>query len=500
MHIVAIRPRSPARLGTYSEGLRWWGCRAFVAPRLPALLAAIADRHQSVSRFSILDLEAGDAADFDGDADYALIIAESRHIPSIRYLCGRFRARKVHTLLAGSYVSALPQRADFVDTRLIGEVESAFEAFLSALDEGRPIPAEISAPTPVDPARLPLPKWETLDLSSYLFGEIEVSRGSDHGPGGWRRMSDERIPAEIDALRAAGAGRIRLETPGLWSKEAEARSLLELLSRRDKRHPQLSCTGGEELLNAGPPRLFAAAGIRRIELIVDPREGGIDSARLHRLRAPLQALNAEGIHAVLHVAWPGKGLDEETMALLTELPATPLMESEWAEPGTPRYEALEAEGRLLRGGRDAALRRDPLDAPNFTSADWDRREVKDALRAAARRLYAPEVIATRIRPLARGDRLPLPELRALIRMLAEAPRHRDEKRIELTLRALLSLLKTRTSPLRWDRALDAFLENAANRSLIERVVAGRELEHAVTPKTLKQTMLGLVAKAAARAA
>jgi len=251
------------------------------------------------------------------------------------------------------------------------------------------------------------------------------------------------------------------------------------------------------------------ANVRRVGLALNAAE--LSHAHAHEdPRVAIEAVRMlleHGIRVVgtLTVFRDGddaQGWDAQA-AVAREAHATPIPRAARAFPGTPWYERLRASGRLHSISREAELRQELFDAPNFSTAGEDRTALADQLKAFILDLYSPGLIEERLQGLFREARRgpagelwpPRDDLEALVRMLMGSLQHRDEQRIQLVGRALRSLALQRPPVAIWSQGLEQLLEEAALRSFVLKSAEGRPLQADTPAVSLKQRAVGWAAKA-----
>lgn len=89
-----------------------------------------------------------------------------------------YRSRGIPVVLGGIHVSANPKEAlEYADSVCIGEAEKVWSQILADTREGR-LQGVYQSKEPVDPALIPVPRWEAMGSNPYLYTNIVVaSRG-----------------------------------------------------------------------------------------------------------------------------------------------------------------------------------------------------------------------------------------------------------------------------------------------------------------------------------
>lgn len=526
MNILLIHPSAPPTLESMSEGLQWWRVRARNAPLELARLVTLTSSEHKVHA---IDQGIHSEVPFDSGADLAVcVVTEPGQVPGLRYLSGRFQTHKLPMVVCGSFVSAHPERMDMADVILTGPPESTWSTFLEDWAAGRRSTARVgralhwSAPPLESLAESPIVRWESLNPGAYYVVPVEVCRMS-----GWTAVdaleqgrpqvlyrSVARVAEEIERLVRQGVKRIRLAGPDLLADPIKSEALLAALTQLLRAHRALRFEARVAIqrlhLTALLDRL-PAAGVRRIDLELNhPQLMAADPTEdFARTREAVRTLHERGVRVVGTLTLGRLADDTATRAhqeaFLRESGATPFVRAARILPSTPEHAALKAAGHALSSMRDADLRAEIFDVPNYpldglsrdAAAEWLKSLVLDAtaLVSIERRLRALYVEA------ARGPHGPLldpSDLVACARMLAGSLSYPQEQRVAQVVRFLLLTAALRPSPTLWTQALEQLLEEAALRSLVIKTAHGLPLEHTLPVLSVKQRLLGMGARLAGR--
>lgn len=87
-----------------------------------------------------------------------------------------FRRHGKPVVLGGPYANSSWQEIDGVDHIILGEVEDSFHAFLSDFESGVAQPVYPAPPRP-DISRIPIPRFDLLNMDAYASMSIQYSRG-----------------------------------------------------------------------------------------------------------------------------------------------------------------------------------------------------------------------------------------------------------------------------------------------------------------------------------
>jgi radical SAM superfamily enzyme YgiQ (UPF0313 family) len=113
--------------------------------------------------------------------DLVAISSYSAQIDEAYALARRYSEMGIPSVLGGPHVSVLPEEASrFCDSVAIGEGESVWPALLKDAEKGRLQPRYGSLETEFDLADAPMPAFELLDISKYNRLTVQTSRGCPH--------------------------------------------------------------------------------------------------------------------------------------------------------------------------------------------------------------------------------------------------------------------------------------------------------------------------------
>ena len=327
-------------------------------------------------------------------------------------LADRYQALGVPVVLGGLHVTALPgEAAQHCSAVVVGEGESVWPDVLRDAGKGR-LQREYRATGPFDQTRAPMPAFHLLDFGKYNRLTVQASRGCPFHcefcassillTSRYKQKPIERVLAEIDRIRELW------HHPFLEFADDNAfvdkRYWKELLSRLAGRHihwfaeTDLSMHEDDELLT----RLRDAGCAEVLIGLESPIERGLAGLELKgdwkRKRWPeyKDAVRRIQSHGIRVNGCFVLGLDEHTpeifdrvleFAVETELfdvqitVLTPF-------PGTPLYDRLEREGRLLH---DGAWERCTLFDINYRPKGMTVEELREGFHRLAVRLYSDEL-------------------------------------------------------------------------------------------------------------
>lgn len=283
-------------------------------------------------------------------------------------LASRFRERGIRTVMGGHHASLLPQEAgQFVDSVVIGEGEPVIPRLLADFSAGRLQP-RYRAEKPYDLTLAPPPRFDLLpDLSLYNKIPLIATRGCPYhcefccfpalyGPT-FRHKTAGQVVNEIKLVQ-------KLKTRPYFSFSdenllADHRFAKELLKALIPLQIQWECycdigiAEDEELL-----RLLEASGCRLVQVGLETIDPGTlkplepwKAARAAHYREAIKKIQEYLPLMGMFIA----GLDGDTPQIFSQLRdfilENRLTEMDFAVltpmPGTPLFERLEREGRIL---------------------------------------------------------------------------------------------------------------------------------------------------------
>ena len=369
--IVLINPRFEASYWGLERALPLFGKRAAMAVASLPLLAALTPPEHHVT---ILD-ENVEPLDFDrcARADIVGLTGMSVQRTRMREILAELRRRDAFVVVGGPWVSVHERYfGDLAPTIFVGEAEDTWPAFLDDWRRGAPRPRyEQTAKT--DMTRVPLPRYELLDMRNYLFGSIQFSRGCPfqcefcdiivtfgRRP---RLKTAGQIAAELDALHARGLEIAFIVDDNLIGNKKAIAPLLEALGAWQEANgfPFIFVTEASLDLaeDEGLMRLMIAANVLSVFVgIESPNEASLIETRKHQNVKATRTL-VDRVHAIQNAGlevWSGMILgfdhDDETIFeaqrefLRQARIAQAMVGMLYAIPKTPLHARLAAAGRL----------------------------------------------------------------------------------------------------------------------------------------------------------
>jgi radical SAM superfamily enzyme YgiQ (UPF0313 family) len=352
------------------------------------------------------------------ECDLAAIATFTAKAPDAYRLAERYRARGVTTVIGGLHATALPQEAmQHCDAVVVGEGEPSWPRLLQDLDEGRLQPVYDARGTEFDLRSSPIPRFDLIDRPHERNRlTIQTQRGCP-----WRcdfcassiRLTPrykvkppERIAAEIHAIKELWPEPfIELADDNTFVDRSRSRALVETLGQEGI--PWFTETDVGVSDDPGLVGMMADAGCEEVLIgFESPTAAGLEGIELRRnwkrrrldgYRAAIDLLQSNGIavNACFVLGLDGDGPEvfdavhrfvEETQPFDVQLTVmTPF-------PGTPLYERLLREGRILHVGDWA---RCTLFDVNFQPARMSVKQLEEGLLRIGLPLFSEEAMRRR---------------------------------------------------------------------------------------------------------
>ena len=344
--------------------------------------------------------------------DLVAISSYSAQIGEAYQLADRYRAGGVPVVLGGLHVTALPEEAArHADAVVVGEGDAVWLELLHDAGSGRLQPV-YRAGGRFDLARAPIPAFHLLDLAKYNRLTVQASRGcpwlcefcasSVLLTERYKQKPVERVLAEID--RICGLWRrpfLEFADDNAFVNKRYWKELLEELRTRHVRwfaETDLSVHEDEELLT-----LLREAGCTEVLIgLESPIEASLaglelktDWKRRHwpEYKQAVQRIQSHGIRVngcfVLGLDRHTPDIFDRVLEFAIDLELFDVQTTILTPfPGTPLYERLKHEGRLLY---DDAWERCTLFDINFRPKRMSVEELRDGFHRLAVRLYSDEL-------------------------------------------------------------------------------------------------------------
>ena len=377
---------------------------------LPSLalltLAALTPDRIDVSYHEVEDIRAMGALP---DCDVAAIASYSAQIKDAYELADRYRAEGVRTVLGGLHVTARPEEAlGHADAIVIGEGELGWPDLVADLLEGRLRRTYGPDGREYDLADAPLPRYDLLDVERYNRLTVQTQRGCP-----WRcefcaasiRLTDlykvkpvDRVIAEIREIKRLWPGPfVEFADDNTFVNHRHSKALMEALAGERIKwftETDISVADDDELLE-----LMHAAGCAEILIgLESPNAAGVEGVETRRnwkrtrfdtyLEA-IERIQGHGIAVngcfVLGLDGDGPGVFDAVEAFVRRSGQFDVQITVMTPyPGTPLYDRLLADGRLLE---PTAWERCSLFDVNFTPLHMTPDELQYGALDLARRVY-----------------------------------------------------------------------------------------------------------------
>ncbi|MDE3245906.1 MAG: B12-binding domain-containing radical SAM protein [Acidobacteriota bacterium] len=386
---------------------------------LPSLglltLAGMTPKRHEIRYLEVADLDA--AAELPTDLDLVVISSLSAQVKEAYRLAEIYHGLGIPVVMGGLHVTANPDEPQRHGAcAAIGEGEVVWPEILEDAETGKLRPIYDARGRDFDLNEAPRPAFELLDIAKYNRLTVQTSRGCPWKctfcassillTGHYKQKPVERVLAEIDRIRELWPRPfIEFADDNSFVNRRYWRELLPELKKRRIRwftETDLSVHEDEELL-----RLMREAGC--VEVLIgfeSPNAAGLDGLELHRnfkhqrreeYRTAIHRIQKAGIRVnacfVLGLDGHGTGVFDALLDFVQDaLPFDVQVTVPTPFPGTPFYEQLKREGRLLE---PEAWDRCTLFDVNFRPRDMSAQELRDGLHRMVVELYGEQ--ATQVR-------------------------------------------------------------------------------------------------------
>lgn len=374
--------------------------------------------------------------DLPGHFDAVAISTLSARCQDAYRLADRYRATGTLVILGGLHVTALPEEASqHADAVVVGEGEPIWPQVVGDLVRGRLRPFYDARPMPFDLHAAPLPRFELLDLERYDRLTVQTQRGCPYDcefcaasirlSPSYRVKPVEKVLSEVRHIRSLWADPyLELADDNTFADRRHGKELLRALSREGLRwftETDVSVADDDELLG-----LMRDSGCTQVLIgLESPAGAGLAGVERHSdFKARRAAHQAEAIarvqaHGISVIGCFVLGLDgtgpESFDSVLEFVESTGLHEVQVTLltpfPGTPLYERLRREDRLLHDGEwERCTLFDVCFRPDRMTAE----ELRVGFRGLVQRLYDEEAVARRrrrFREMLRASRSRHPDMR-----------------------------------------------------------------------------------------
>ena len=349
--------------------------------------------------------------------DLVAISTYSAQVGEAYELAGRYRAAGIRTVIGGPHVTARPEEAaQYCDAVVAGEGETFWLQVLEDAERGRLQQCYQAPHDTFDMADAPVPAFELLDVSKYNRLTVQTSRGCPHHcefcassvvlTGRYKQKPVAKVLHEIDRIQAIWDHPfIEFADDNTFVNHAYWRELLPALRGRHLRwfaETDLSVADDPWLLE-----LMRETGCAQVLVgLESPSETGLGGLELRndwklrkfpQYKEAIRAIQSHGITVngcfVLGLDGHTTGVFDQVMAFVRD---TGLYEVQITIqtpfPGTPLYERLEREGRLIE---PTDWKTCTLFDVNFRPLGMSVEELRQGFRKLAVELYSEEFTSWR---------------------------------------------------------------------------------------------------------
>ncbi len=366
--------------------------------------------------------------------DLVAISSYSAQINEGYELARRYREAGIPVVMGGPHVTALPHEArKYCTSVIIGEGEPVWHEVLADAERGKLKVFYDARNRYFDLADAPMPAFELLDIEKYNRLTVQTSRGCPHNCAfcagsnlicnHYKQKPAEKVLAEIDKIGAIWPHPfIEFADDNSFVNKAYWKALLpELKKRRIKwfTETDLSVAEDPELL-----RLMRESGCAQVLIgLESPTLDPLDHLeinsnwKLNRFAKYKDAVQTIQSHGITVNGCFIVGLDGQTTAVFDDI-YTFVKEAELYEvqitiltafPGTPLYEQLKKENRLIE---PTNWKKCTLFDLNFRPRDMNAAELTGGFRQLGVKLYSEaftrwrrDTFKSNLRKSARSDRM-----------------------------------------------------------------------------------------------
>ncbi len=347
-----------------------------------------------------------------GGFDAVAISSFTARIKDAYRLADRYRAMGTKVILGGLHVTALPEEAmQHADSIVIGEGEPLWPALIADLKAGALKPVYDARGYGFDLAGAPMPRFELLDIGQYNRLTVQTQRGCPFrcefcassillSPK-YKLKPVDKVIAEIRRIKELWAQPfIEFADDNSFVNKPHSKALMRELAKENVRwftETDISVAEDDELL-----ALIRDSGCAQVLIGLESASlAGLNGLEQHtnwkakQLDHYLQAIRRIQDHGITVNGCFVLGLDgtgpESFEQVWQFVKASGLYEVQitvmTAFPGTPLYDRLRKEGRLLK---ENAWELCTLFDVNFRPTSMSVAELETGLRDLAARLYSVE--------------------------------------------------------------------------------------------------------------
>jgi len=319
--------------------------------------------------------ERGDDANFETEAEVVAITAKVSQRARMKVLAAEFRKRGKLVLVGGPHVSLWPDDLrGHADVLVIGEMEDIAAEIFADIEAGRPKP-EYRGGKP-DLRTSPIPRWDLYPLKQGMAGQVQTSRGCPFECefcdviqylGRKQRWKEPaQVIAELDQLYRLGCRDVLLADDNFTIVRKRARALLEEIAAWNGKRAagrmrfvtQLSIDAARDL---DLLHLAVAAGMDRCFIGIEtPNEESLKEVQKRQnmrvdLAQEISRITATGLMPlcgmIVGFDHDGPEIFERQAKFIATIPAPVIQVGLLVAPhGTPLWDRIKAEGRLIEAG------------------------------------------------------------------------------------------------------------------------------------------------------
>jgi radical SAM superfamily enzyme YgiQ (UPF0313 family) len=343
---------------------------------LPSLslltLAALTPDHHEVSYHEIQDMTEADELP---DAELVAIATFTAQVKDAYQIAERYRRQGITTVMGGLHVTTCPDEAlRHSDVVVIGEGEVVWRRLLQDVEKGRAERVYDARGCEFDLADAPIPRFELLDAERYNRITIQTNRGCPWQcefcassillTPRYKLKPVARVIEEIRAVKTSWARPfIEFADDNSFVNKRRSRELAEAIRGEDVRwftETDISVADDLELLG-----LLRESGCAEVLIgLESPSAGGLDGLELkrnwklrqiERYREAITRIQEHGVAVnacfILGLDGDGPEIFDSVESFVDEVkPFDVQITVQTPFPGTPLYDRLRTEGRLLEEG------------------------------------------------------------------------------------------------------------------------------------------------------
>ncbi len=367
------------------------------------------DRHE-VEYVEVPDVAALDGVP--GEFDLVAISSYSAQIDEGYELARRCKEAGMPVVMGGPHVSCVPEEAaQHCTSVVIGEGELSWPDVLADCQKGRLKPAYGSLAQEFDLAHAPMPAFELLDIEKYNRLTVQTSRGCPHRcefcagsvlfGNRYRQKPADKVLAEIDRIFSIWEHPfIEFADDNTFVDRAYWKRLLPRLRGRKMRwftETDLSVSEDDELLE-----LMRETGCAQVLIgLESPVENGLRGLETRadwklkqwpKYKDAIRKIQSHGVSVngcfIIGLDGHGPEVFDEVCEFVKEAELYEVQVTLMTPfPGTPLYDRLRSEGRILREGD---WKKCTLFDVNFRPRDMTIEQLTEGFHELVVKLYSEE--------------------------------------------------------------------------------------------------------------